>query len=244
MNSWTFDGESEGSKQFLTLLSHCKVDQLIKYSQSHLWVQKSGSLIDNKPRLGGSAWVDHGTRYNLQCSEDKNRVCKYLDMLITIPMQKCADSLQIPPHKLETQEYLNALFEFLIFELLMNTIRYDRGKILQELPLGLDVVLKGLVKACTGPLDSEAMITPALRITNMRCILSLYLQEATYEGQAAKETRGKLGKKLWNLYASKHEVLRFLDFQQELQVPVEVNISTVRSEGLCQNLRGTDTNHS
>lgn len=237
MNSWAFDGESEGNKQFLTMLSRCKIDQLIKYSQSHLWVQKSGSLVDikiEKPRLDPSTWVDDGSRYNLQCPEDKNRVCKYLGMLITIPMQECANSLQKPPHRLEAQEYLNALFEFLIFELLMNTIRYDRGKKLQELPPGLDVVLEGLVKACTelhGPVKSETMTILALRTTNMRCILSLYLEEATYEGQAAKETRGKLGKKLWDLHANKHDLLHFLNFEEELQVPVEVNIPAAGSEG-------------
>lgn len=230
MNSWTFDAGSEGIKEFLALLSHCKVGKLINYSQSHLWVQESGSLVDikiGKPRLGASTWIDPGSRYNLQCSEDKDRVCKYLDILLTTRMQECADSLQMPPHRLETQEYLKTLFEFLVFELLMNTIRYDRGKEIQGLPTGLDVVLEGLVKACTelhSPVISGEMTSAALRITNMRYILSLYLLEANYEGQAAKETRGKMGKKLWDLHASKHEVLHLLDFQQELRVPIEVNI--------------------
>lgn len=222
----SLDHTDKGSEELRTLLSLCKLDELVKYSRSHLWIDPSGELGDldasELPAVKWT-WIEQGWRYDLQDVNDKERVCKALSYLNQGIMRTQEDALhQSSSHPLlssNTRYYLNLLLKFLISELLMNTIRYDRGYTergihvsYQEAKHQWDSFVDRLLDICKVEVNQLPNIT-AHRINNMMCILIMYLQEAMYTGEEAKKTRGKWGKALWGLQAQESETLRALDLQ-------------------------------
>ncbi|KAF8429266.1 hypothetical protein EV426DRAFT_703059 [Tirmania nivea] len=220
------DHTDMGSKELKTLLPLCKLDELVKYSRSHLWIDPSGGLGDldaSEVPAVKWGWIEQGWRYDLQDIDDKHRVRNLLTHLNQGAMRTQEDALhQASDHPLlcsDTQDYLNLLLKFLISELLMNTIRYDRGHTEMDIQVSYqgakhhwDRFVDRLLDTCKVEADQLPNVA-TYRINNMMCILIMYLQEATYTGEEAKRARGKWGKALWSLQAQESETLRALDLR-------------------------------
>ncbi|RPB24240.1 hypothetical protein L211DRAFT_848981 [Terfezia boudieri ATCC MYA-4762] len=213
----SLDRTDQDLKELRTLLPLCKLAELEKHSRSHLWVNPSGNLGDldilEVSKVRG-AWVEQGWRYDLQDADDKERVCKTLTHLNQGLMRMQEDALQLSNHPLlnsTTQDYLNLLLKFLVSELLMNTIRYDRGHTEKEIQDSYQMVKNHWDSFVDRILD--ACKVEAHRASNMLCILIMYLQEAMYTGKEEKKARGKLGKVLWTLQAQESGTLRALDLR-------------------------------
>lgn len=214
------------------LLSLCKVDELVKYSRSHLWIDKEGNLADLDPTAEPDVkwnWIEQGWRYDLQGPEDKERVCKTLTLMKREDIRAQENAIERASKHLQlysdAHEYLSMLLRFLISELLMNLIRYDRKQNEQGI-LSLykvvqndwDIFVDRLAVACTAEAGQGPEVLPH-RLNNMKCVLVMYLQEARYNTEEAKKTRGKWGKVLWTLQAQEIEILRKVDLRDI--VPVE-----------------------
>lgn len=199
----------------MALLSLCRVDELVKYSRSHLWIDPSGCLGDLNVAESPSVkwtWIEQGWRYDLQEIDDKQRVCSALNHMRNphIQVQESAlhEATDVPLPCLGIYQYLNALLKFLISELLMNTIRYDRDKQQEDIHAcykeekqNWDSFLERLLDTCR----VDANDTPApmsLKYKNMKCIIIMYLQEARYRTPDAKKGRGEWGRALWTIEAS------------------------------------------
>jgi len=225
----SLDHTDKSSKELRTLLSLCKLDELVKYSRSHLWIDPTGELgdldVSEAPAVKW-AWIEQGWRYNLQDLDDKERVCNALTHLSQGIMRAQEDAVnQASDHPLlssDTQGYLNLLLKFLISELLMNTIRYDQGHTESEIQASYHRAKhhwNSFVDRLFDTLEVEAnqlLDFAARRVNNMTCILIMYLQEAMYTGEEAKKARGKWGKTLWGLQAQESETPRALDLRRVL----------------------------
>ncbi|KAF8457388.1 hypothetical protein BGX38DRAFT_783441 [Terfezia claveryi] len=213
----TLEPTDKALKELRTLLPFCRLGELERYSRSHLWVNPSGELRDLAfSEIVSGTWGEQGWLYDLQDDEDRERVYKTLNLLEHGLMRTQEDAL----HKLSnhplwstiTQDYLNLLFKFLISELLMNTIRYDRGHTEREtrdLYQGVkhqwDRFVYRILDMCQ--VRNNSPDVASLRVSNMMCILIMYLQEAMYTGTEEKKARGKWGKALWTLLGQKIQVL-------------------------------------
>jgi len=225
----SLDHTDKGSKELGALLPLCKLDELVKHSRSHLWINPNGELgdLDASELLAVKwTWIEQGWRYDLQDIDDKERVRKTLTLLNQGFMRAQEDALhQTSGNSLfssSTQDYLNLLLKFLISELLMNTIRYDRGHTEREIQVSYqgakhqwDSFVDRLLDTCKVE-ASQLPNVAAHRVNNMMCVLIMYLQEAMYTGEEAKNTRGKWGKALWSLQAQESETLRKLDLRDIL----------------------------
>lgn len=219
--------------ELIALLSLCTLDELALHGRSHLWLDPDGNLKDldpAEPLAVKRDWIERGFKYDLQETEDKRRVCKALDTMNETDMRAQQRSMTSAVSSgvvsfFQVQDYLNALLKFLISELLMNTIRYDREKSEDDIHTSYqnkksdwDAFLENVLSTCRLGVDQiPALIT--LRLKNMKCILIMYLQEARYKGRDAKLARGKWGKALWTVYTHSTSTLHSIDLQS--QVPAD-----------------------
>ena len=210
-----FAGSPEDYKQLICLLSQCTSTKLVEYSQSHLFVNEDGGTADIDMAAdteAKKAWVAKGWRYNLQDNTDKSHVAGYLDDLK--PMERVNGLQQaISGEKMgwvEIQflaQYVRTLIEFLIFELLMNSIRYDRAKERAEVHSAFEAagdrwgqMHNLLVESCVSKAETEARSGEfSVQVENCICIIMIYLQEAKYIGKQEKEKRGLWGRELLKL---------------------------------------------
>ncbi|KAF8467373.1 hypothetical protein BDZ91DRAFT_723982 [Kalaharituber pfeilii] len=233
--------EDASKLRYLTA-QYLRKPELEHYCRSHLWINSDGETADYNPEIDDVParrnWILQGWKYFLQSDIDKSMVAGYLDVLVK-------QESEIEPFLSQTEDivekkasyeeislilqYLHTLIEFLIFELLMNSIRYDRHQLkyvdahesFQQAGPGWGTVKQYIFSTCKVTMNRNGAISDdfqevSLKLKNMICIINLYLCEARYKGKASKETRGRWGSELVRLTKRNPEVQQLLDLQHEL----------------------------